>query len=367
MRITGAVLESTENHKPYESTRPLNVCELDLEGPGPEELLIEVEATGVCHSDLSVVDGTRPRQTPMLLGHETTGHVLEVGSRVTEFRPGQRVIMAFLPRCGVCAQCRTNGRLPCANGSASNSAGTLLGGGVRLSRGGEPIAHHLGVSGFATHAVVHQSSATAVDDDLPPEVAAILGCAVLTGGGAVLNSARPTAGQTVAVVGLGGVGLAAVLTALSLHGVEVVGLDMLEHKLSIAKDLGATRAMTPAEAIENGFLADIVIEAAGSARAFETALNITAPGGLTVATGLSAPDARASISPLTITAGARTVVGSYLGSSVPQRDIPILAQLWRDGRLPIERLVSSRIGLDQVNEAMDALSRGAELRQVIIF
>jgi len=329
-------------------------------------VLVRIEAAGLCHSDLSVVDGHRVRPTPMLLGHEAAGRVVEVGTAVTELAVGQRVVMAFLPRCGECAACRTDGKMPCAPGSAANGAGTLLSGEIRLTRDGAPVHHHLGVSGFATHATVDRRSVTPVDDDVPPEIAAVLGCAVLTGGGAVLNVARPTEGQRVAVVGLGGVGMASVLTAVSL-GAHVIGIDAVPGKLDTARDLGAAEAFTPEQALEEGVRADLVVEAAGHPRAFETAVAMTAPGGTTVTVGLPGPDARSSISPLVLTAEARTIVGSYLGSAVPQRDIPVYAQLWREGRLPVEKLISSHIRLDEINEAMDRLADGSELRQVIVF
>lgn len=364
--IRGAVLESCDNERPFGGSRPITVCDLELAGPGPDEVLVRIEAAGVCHSDLSVVDGHRHRPTPMLLGHESAGRIVETGENVTDLSVGQRVVMAFLPRCGECAGCLTDGRMPCVAGTEANNAGTLLGGGVRLSRDGEPIFHHLGVSGFATHTTVDRRSVTPVDDDVPPDVAAVLGCAVLTGGGAVLNAARPSPGRTVAVVGLGGVGMAAVLTALSL-GAEVVGVDAVESKLDLVRSFGVAQAFTPQQAERQGLRADLVVEAAGHPRAFETAVAITAPGGTTVTVGLPGPDACAAISPLVLTAEALTIVGSYLGSAVPQRDIPVYAQLWREGRLPVERLISSRIRLDDINEAMDHLADGSQLRQVIVF
>jgi alcohol dehydrogenase len=205
-----------------------------------------------------------------------------------------------------------------------------------------------------------------VDPDIPAEVAALLGCAVLTGGGAVINSAKPEPGETVMVVGLGGVGMAAVLVALSL-GHHVIGVDGVEQKLATARDCGVTETYTPQQLLDSGVRAPVVIEAAGNARAFETALAATAAGGRTVTVGLPAPEARATISPLLLTAEARTIIGSYLGSAVPSRDIPLFAQLWREGRLPVEKLISSRIRLDQLNEAMDALAEGRALRQLIVF
>lgn len=230
-----------------------------------------------------------------------------------------------------------------------------------------PIHHHLGVSGFATHAVVDQRSVVPIGEDVPPDIASVLGCAVLTGGGAVLNAGKPKAGQTVMVVGLGGVGMAALLTALAVDGVSVIGVDGVPDKLRRARELGAALALEPSEAVESATQADIVIEAAGNARAFETAVQLTAPGGKTITVGLPAPDARSSISPLALVAGGRTIIGSYLGSAVPARDIPIFADLWREGRLPVEELISSTIRLDEINHGMDQLADGTALRQIIEF
>ncbi len=366
--IRGAVLETIGAPRPYAESRPVTVRSLELEAPGPGEVLVRIEAASLCHSDLSVVNGSRMRPLPMLLGHEAAGRVEELGEGVEDVAVGQRVVMAFLPRCGECAGCRTDGKMPCIPGSAANNAGTLLDGGLRLHTGdGQDVRHHLGVSGFASHAVVNRQSVVPVDDDIPPQVAALLGCAVLTGGGAVLNPARPGKDDDFAVVGLGGVGMAALLTALSLDVNSVIGIDALPEKLSRARELGADAVYTPQEALDAGIRPALVIEAAGHPRAFETAVRITAPGGTTVTVGLPAPDQTAEITPLTLTAEARTIIGSYLGSAVPARDIPVYAQLWRDGKLPVEELVSATIALEDINTAMDTLADGKAIRQVILF
>ena len=301
MRITGAVLERSGAAAPFSGSRPFTVGDLELDPPGAGELLVRIEAAGVCHSDLSVVDGSRVRPMPMLLGHEAAGIVEVVGDGVTDVALGDRVVMTFLPRCGGCAGCAADGRLPCEVGTAANNAGTLVGGGIRLHRtaGGasQRVHHHLGVSAFASHAVVSRTSIVPVDADVPPEVAALLGCAVLTGGGAVINAGRPAPGAPVIVVGLGGVGMAALLVAVAL-GHEVIGVDAVAAKLDLARELGAADAFGPADAAERGIRAPVVIEAAGSARAFETAVELTSAGGTTVTVGLPAPDARASVSPL---------------------------------------------------------------------
>jgi alcohol dehydrogenase len=364
--IRGAVLNAMGAEPPYANSRPITIDELELTGPGPGELLVSIEAAGLCHSDLSVVNGSRPRPLPMLLGHEAAGIVEEVGPGVDSVSVGQRVVMTFLPRCGECAACRTDGRLPCSEGSASNAAGTLLTGTRHLRRKGDDVAHHLGVSGFATQAVVDERSVVPVGDDVPPTVAALLGCAVLTGGGALLNAARLTAEASVAVVGLGGVGMAGLLTALAV-GSRVIAVDAQESKLATALEWGAAEAWSPEEAIERGVEADVVLEAVGHPRAFETAFKLLGLGGTLVTIGLPAPGATASIEPLQLTSRAQTIVGSYLGSAVPKRDIPGFEQLWRSGRLPLERLVSREIALEEINEGMDALAAGQVIRQVVRF
>jgi alcohol dehydrogenase len=367
MKIRGAVLERIGLPRPYAESRPISVGELDLAPPGDTELLVRIEAAGLCHSDLSVVDGNRVRPVPMLLGHEAAGVVEQAGAAVSDLPVGQRVVMTFLPRCGRCAACATNGLTPCEPGSAANAAGTLMTGERRLSRDGQPVHHHLGVSGFATHAVVDRVSVVPVPADVPPVVASLLGCAVLTGGGAVLNAGRPQPGQTVIVVGLGGVGMAAVLTALAHHDVRVVGVDQLADKLDRARAMGVHEAYTPDEARESAVKAAVVIEAVGHPLALETAIALTAPGGRTVTVGLPRPDARISVSPLGFVAEGRSLIGSYLGSAVPSHDIPHFVGLWRAGRLPVESLVSSTITLAVINDGMDHLADGEAVRQIISF
>lgn len=365
MKIVGAVLNSTDSARPYDESQPLAITELELDGPGAGELLVQIEAAGLCHSDLSVINGDRPRPTPMLLGHEAAGRVIETGAGVDDIEVGDRVVMTFLPRCGECKACASNGRIPCERGSATNGAGTLLSGEGRLHDGDREILHHLGVSAFATAAVVDRRSVVRVDSDVPADVAALLGCAILTGGGAVLNASEPAPGDRICVVGLGGVGMAALITALALDGIEVIGVDLDEGKRETATRLGASAVYSPADAIEQGVRAEIAIEAAGAAPAFDTALQLTAPGGVTVTVGLPHPDARVAVSPLQLVAEGRRIVGSYLGSAVPQRDIPRYVELWRQGKLPVEQLISARIPFSDINRGMDNLADGKAIRQII--
>jgi alcohol dehydrogenase len=367
VRIHGAVLSTLGAAPPYAASRPVRTRELELDEPGENELLVRIEVAGVCHSDLSVVSGVRPRPVPMLLGHEAAGIVERVGAGVGDLAVGDRVVMSFLPRCEECASCLSQGRTPCEPGSAANAEGRLLDGARRLHDGGHAVYHHLGVSAFADHAVVDRRSVVRVAPDVPAEVAALMGCAVLTGGGAVINAGRVRSGETMIVVGLGGVGMAALLVGLAHEGVRVVGVDANRDKLRQASELGAHEVFTPEEVVTSGPKGDLVVEAVGRAVAFETALNVTAPGGRTVTVGLPAPDDLATLSPLRLVAEGRSIIGSYLGNCVPARDIPIFVDLWRRGRLPVERLVSSRIGLDDLNAAFDALANGEALRQVIVF
>lgn len=367
MRITGAVLEEIGRTRPYAASKPISISQLDLADPGPTEVRVRIEAAGVCHSDLSVVDGNRVRPVPMLLGHEAAGLVEEVGSDVTDLEVGTRVTMAFLPRCEDCDGCRTGGRLPCEKGTASNNAGELLHGSRLLTRDGDEVFHHLGVSGFATHAVVDRASIVPIGNDVPAEVAAVLGCAVLTGGGALLNAVDRAEGESVMVVGLGGVGVSALIAAVAEGKGPVIAVDALPEKLELARELGADEVFTPAEVAEKGIRASHALECAGHPKAFETAFEATKPGGRTVTVGLPNPQARSEISPLTVTGEARTIIGSYLGSAIPARDIPRFADWWREGRLPVEKLISRTIRLDEINDAMDELAEGRAVRQVIVF
>ncbi|MFR9876402.1 alcohol dehydrogenase catalytic domain-containing protein [Corynebacterium striatum] len=365
--IQGAVLERSDAARPYADSQPISISELELTAPGEGEILVKITAAGICHSDLSVVNNNRPRPLPMLLGHESAGVVEEVGPGVSKAKVGDHVVMTFLPRCGECDGCKTDGKMPCEVGSKTNNEGTLIRGTRHLTRNGETVQHHLGVSGFATHAVVSELSVVPIGSDVPADIAAIFGCAILTGGGAILNEIDPKPEDSIAVVGLGGVGMSAIITAAALGVKEIVGIDMQADKCAKAIELGATDAMTPAEAEASGKKFTAVVEAAGHPKALETAYKLTGPGGLTVTVGLPAPGSTIAIDPLVMTGEARRVHGCYLGSSVPTKDIPKYEQLWRDGKLNAEGLISSHIKLADINQAMDNLSEGVALRQIIEF
>jgi alcohol dehydrogenase len=373
MKVRGALLREIGLPAPYAASRPLEIAELELADPGPRELLVRIRAAGLCHSDLSVIDGSRPRVMPMVLGHEAAGEVVAVGAEAGEFAPGDRVAMSFVPACGGCEPCRSGRAALCEPGAAANAAGELLGGGRRLTcPDGAPANHHLGVSAFADHAVVSVNSAVRVDDDLPFEVAALFGCAVLTGVGAMVNSAGVGIGDRVAVFGLGGVGLAALLGATAAGASTIVAVDVVAAKLELARELGATHAVPAGDdAVEavrdlTGGGADQALETVGSERVLRDAYAATRRGGTTVTVGLPHPDRMLTISAVSLVAEERTLRGSYLGSCVPARDIPRLVALHRAGRLPVERLLTHRIELDDLNEGFDRLASGAAVRQAVM-
>ncbi|MBE1575709.1 alcohol dehydrogenase [Amycolatopsis roodepoortensis] len=361
MRVRGAVLR--------EVGRPLEIETMTLEPPGPGELLVRVRAAGLCHSDLSVIDGSRPRPLPMVLGHEAAGEVVEAGQG-TGFTAGQHVVLSFVPSCGDCRPCLTGRPALCGPAAESNRNGTLLGGGTRWSSPDDRPGHHLGVSAFAEHIVVSARSVVAVDDTLPFDVAALFGCAVLTGAGAVFNATDVRPGDSVAVFGLGGVGLAALLAAKAAGAATLVAVDLVADKRELALSLGATHALEgDVEAIkeltDGG--ADHAVDTTGVVAALHQAYRATRPGGTTVTVGLPHPSAELALPAQSLVAEEKTLRGSYLGSCVPRRDIPRFIALYQAGLLPVEALLTHRIGLEEINTGFDRLRRGAAVRQVVTF
>jgi alcohol dehydrogenase len=373
MKTRAAVLYQMEKPRPYATSRPLVVEEVDLAPPGEAELLIAIRAAGLCHSDLSTINGDRPRQMPMLLGHEAAGEVLECGPGVKDVKRGDHVILVFVPSCGHCLPCQEGRPALCEPGAKANGAGTLLSGGMRISRDGKPVHHHIGVSAFAGHAVVARESVVKIDRTLAFEEAALFGCAVVTGAGAVVNTAKVQPGTTVAIVGLGGVGLVSLLAARVSGARAIVAVDMLPEKLALARQLGATHAIDArdpkaAEAVRDltGGGVDFGFEMAGSVKALELAYKVTRRGGTTVTASLPHPTHTMALPATNLVAEERTLKGSYVGSCVPARDIPRFIALYQQGLLPVDRLMSERIGLDDINAGFDRLADGATVRQILV-
>jgi alcohol dehydrogenase len=369
-----AVLRQSGAARPYADSRPLGLETVTLDPPGPGEVRVAIKAAGLCHSDLSVINGDRPRPLPMALGHEAAGVVEALGEGVSDLAIGDPVVMVFMPSCGHCAPCAEGRPALCEPGAAANGKGELLSGGRRVFREGEPLNHHLGCSAFAERAVVSRRSLVKIDPALSFEEAALFGCAVLTGVGAVVNTAQVRAGQSVVVVGLGGVGLASVLGALACGASPVVAVDLSEEKLALARTLGpvhtvnavAPDAVDQVRALTNGG-ADVAVEMAGSVRALEAAWKMTRRGGLTVTAGLPPPDAALPVNVVSLVGEERTLKGSYIGTCVPSRDIPRYVALYRQGRLPVDRLMSGTIPLEDINAGFDRLHAGEVVRLVVTF
>lgn len=373
MKVRAAILEEMGREPPYAQSKPLTLGDIELDGPGPGEVLVKMAAAGLCHSDLSVIDGNRPRPTPMVLGHEASGIVEEVGPEVHDLNPGDHVVLVFVPSCGHCVPCASGRPALCEPAFAAGGKGTLLSGEKRIHRNGHDVNHMLGVSAFAEYATCSRRTLIKVDPDIPLDQAALFGCAVLTGVGAVFNTARIEPGSTVAVVGLGGVGLSTVLGAVAAGAERVVAVDLADDKLAMASSLGATDTFKAgegaAQAIKDatGGGLHYVFEMAGAVPALDLAYRITRRGGTTITAGLPNPNAMLSLQALSLIGEERTLKGSYMGSAVPTRDIPRYISLFRRGKLPVDRLLTGTITLDQINEGFDALREGRAIRQIINF
>jgi len=374
MKIRAAVLEEMGLERPYAISRPLKIQQVDLEGPGPGEVLVKMAVAGLCHSDLSVIEGNRPRPMPMVLGHEASGIVQEIGPYVDDLKPGDHVVFVFMPSCGHCAPCSEGRPALCEPGAVSNGAGELLGGVVRLTYRGQKAHHHVGVSSFAEYTTVSRRSLVKVDRDIPLDIAGLIGCAVLTGAGAVFNTGDVRPGGSTAIVGLGGVGLAALLGAVAAGAETIVAVDRLDSKLEFARELGATHTFNAddpditakvREATKGGV--EAALEFAGSVKALEFSYAITRRGGTTITAGLPNPKAMLQIPAVTLVAEERTLKGSYIGSGVPSRDIPRFLALYKRGKLPVDKLLSHRLTLDDINEGFDRLADGTAVRQIVEF
>ncbi len=375
MNVRAAVLRHSGLPHPYTESHPLVIETINLGVPQRGEVLVRVLAAGLCHSDLSVINGTRLRPLPMVLGHEAAGEVLEMGEETEGLGVGDRVVFSFVPSCGYCEPCATGRPALCESGAASNAAGELLKAARRWTdHDGNVLHHHLGVSAFAEYVVVSARSVVKIDPELPPEIAALFGCAVLTGVGAVVNTAKVTPGQSVAIFGLGGVGLSALLGARCSGAYPIIAVDVNQERLALALTIGAhyacnARDTNLVEAVREHSHGGVhyAIESVGNEIVLAQAYAVTRRGGETIGVGLPAPDKRLSIPAVSLVAEERTIRGSYMGSAVPSRDLPRFIALYRAGLLPIERLLTHRLHLHELNEGFDRLARGEAIRQVVLF
>tara|TARA_B100001057_G_scaffold219685_1_gene220089 strand:+ start:3862 stop:4989 length:1128 start_codon:yes stop_codon:yes gene_type:complete len=374
MNTKAAILHQMELERPYSVSNPLKIEDVTLDDPGFNEVVVKIKAAGLCHSDLSVIDGNRPRPLPMALGHEASGVVVELGEGVDKLSVGDHVVFAFLPSCGSCRYCNTGRAALCEPGAEANGKGTLLGGHKRIHNEGNYYHHHLGVSGFAEFALVSVDSLVKIDQEIPFEIAALFGCAIMTGVGAVVNTAQLKFGESILIVGLGGVGLSAILGAKAAGASNIIAADLNPQKRAIGKKLGAHYTIDSSKKNALQFLkdlsgggVDVALEFAGAISALEFAFHATKRGGTTVTAALPHPDAKLEISPVTLVGQEKSLKGSYLGSCIPSRDIPAYIELYKTGRLDVEKLISHRIKLEDINDGFERLAQGDALRQIILF
>lgn len=358
----------------------LAVEDVELAGPGPGEVSVRVEAAGVCHTELHYTSGAMTCPLPVVLGHEGVGTVEAVGEGVRDVSAGQRVAFTWRPRCGQCAYCVTGRPVMCTYGGVQARSGGLMDGTTRLRDAtGAPVHHFLGVSCFAERAVLARAAVVVLPDDAPAEVAAVAGCAVVTGVGAVVNVAAagaPAAGRSLLVVGAGGVGLSAVMGAVLVGADPVVVVDVAPARLQLARELGATHAvdasgLAPEQVVEavrevTGGGADLAVEAVGAPATLQQAFSALRPGGTLVACGLGATTSTAAFGVNELVQQQKRVVGSLYGSANPPVDLPRLLALHRAGRLPLDRLLGARYALDDVATAYDDLVAGAVGRAVVL-
>ena len=374
MKIRAALLREMGVPAPYAQSQPVKITELELDGPGFGEVLIKVKVAGLCHSDLSVINGDRPRGLPLVLGHESSGEVVEVGPGVDNLRVGDHVVTVFVPSCGSCFPCMQGRPALCEPGAQANTKGELLSGAHRLHLGAEVLNHHLGVSCFADYMVVSQRSCVKITAQVSHREAALFGCAVLTGAGAVINRAAVKVGRTVAIVGLGGVGLSALIAAVAAGAERIVAVDLNDDKLALAKQLGATHLLNPKQVGNDAALFDAAggkvdygFDTAGGVAPFEMAYKLTRRGGSTITSGLPNPKASFALPLSQMVGEERDIRGSYLGSGVPAVDITHYINLYQRGRLPVDKLLGKTFTLDQINAGFDHLASGSGLRDSIIF
>lgn len=352
----------------YAPNQPLVIEDIEIDEPQANEVLIKTSATGVCHSDLHFMEGKWMYPMPVVLGHESAGVVEKVGPGVTNVKPGDRVVVAFVQSCGACDRCTTGRPNLCSNGQSLNRMG-------RIKLNGQPMVQFAGMSAFAEWQLVSNKACVIVPDGVPMEVAALVGCSVMTGVGAVTNTVKLQVGQTVAVVGCGGVGLNIIQGARLAGASRIIAVDLMESKLAAAKEFGATDVVdaSSGDAVQQvmamtGGGVDYAFEAIGLMKTAQQCFEMAKRGGQAVVVGmlplmeqLTIPNAGMSF------LGEKGIVGSYYGSTRQTYDMPWLMELYRQKRLKIDELISRTYKLEQINEAYDALKAGEVNRSVIVF
>ena len=364
MEIKAAVL--------YEANTPLVVETLELDEPKEGEVLVKISSAGVCHSDYHVMKGEWKPPLPMVLGHEAAGIVERVGPGVTMSQPGDHVILNFRPNCGFCRYCAI-GRPVLCNGTDTDRW-MMFDGTSRLHKGGQDIFHFARTASFAEYAVVPQSGAVPVRDDMPLDKACLVGCSVMTGVGSVINTAKVQAGSSVVVIGCGGIGLNVIQGAALAGARRIIAVDVLENKLAYARTFGATDIIdaTSGDTVrrirdltDGG--ADYAFEAIGNSRTILQAYECTCLGGVTTIVGMAPEDDEVTINALSLPRTEKVIMGSWYGSARPWVDLPKMVDLYMTGKLDVDSLVSRTYSLDEINVAYEALGRGEVARSILVF
>ncbi len=357
----------------HEVGQPLVVERLTLKPLGPHDVLVQIRASGLCHTDFEVIQGQLFYPRPIVLGHEGAGVVEAVGAGVTLARPGDHVVCSWNPSCGHCFYCDRDQPILCEVFTRTQPRGQLLDGASRLELDGRPVHHFSAVSSHAEFCVVHETSAVPVPREIPFDRACLLGCGVMTGVGAATRVARIAPGATVVVVGAGAVGLNAIQGAVLSRADVIIAVDVDDRKLALARTFGATHTLSAARDdvvarvrdLTDGRGADVVLEAAGKAEAFRLAVETARPGGTIVFLGKMAVD-----QPVTFRWGSlmaeRRIVRSSYGGARPRRDFPWLARAYLDGRLKLDELITRRLTLAEINDGFTQMAKGDGVRAVIL-
>jgi S-(hydroxymethyl)glutathione dehydrogenase/alcohol dehydrogenase len=359
----------------FEAGQKLEVREVDVQDPGPGEVRIQMVAGGVCHSDLHVMTGHLKAPLPAILGHEGAGIVADVGAGVTSLQPGDHVIPLWRLSCGECEYCTGGRPALCAAGTEIRWTGRLQDGTSRFKLDGQEIKHFAGVSSFSNYTVVPEKAILKIPDDLPLELAALLGCAVITGWGAVINAAQVRPGRTVAVFGTGGVGINVVQGAVLAGAEKIIAVDLLESRLKHAKDFGATHVVNPIDGdpveqirdLTGGRGVDYSFEVVGLPATMRQAYDCLAKRGVAMVVGITPTTAEVTIPSLSLVYDERVLTGSLYGSAAPKTDIPRMIDLYRAGSLKLDELLSRSYPIEEINQAYDALQSGETLRSVVTF
>lgn len=354
---------------------PFSIETLNLGSPRKGEVLVKVKAVGVCHSDWHLMTGATKHPVPVVPGHEGAGIVTEVGEGVKGLEVGDHVALNWAPACGSCFYCDRARPNLCATYVEPIWAGTMLDGTTRLKTAeGNPVFHFSALACFAEHCVVPEQCCVTIPKDIPLEIAALIGCAVTTGVGSVLNTAQVEPGSTVVVFGVGGVGLSTVLGAKLAGAAKIIAVDPLKSRLDLARDLGATETLLAHEdvvsqvkSLTEGRGADYVFEAAGVPYVQEMCLNAARPGGTIVFSGISPMGSATNLPGSVIVRQEKTIKGSYYGTAHAPRDFVKYAQAFSDGKLALDKLITNRYPLEQINEAYADMLSGRSARGMIVF